>query len=152
MPIDPYRNFKYEVESSGFPRAGFSKISGLKQTTENTQYREGGENETPHQLPGQTTFEDITFERGVSVDEDFVNWCNLIFNVDNVDGQQGDNNFRKDVTIYLKDKAGARVKKWKVVRAWPKERSYSDLDASSSDVLIETLVLCNEGIVGPTSV
>jgi phage tail-like protein len=149
MPIDPYRNFKYEVECQGFPRAGFSKISGLKQTTEVTDYREGGENETPRRLPGQTTFDDVTFERGISQDTDFLDWTNEIFDVDNVDGNQGGNDFRKDITIWLKDKAGNRVLKWMMRRAWPKERSYGDLDASSSDVLIETLVMCHEGLSGP---
>jgi phage tail-like protein len=152
MAIDPYRNYKYEVEAQGFVRAGFSKISGLKQTTESTDYREGGENETPHKLPGQTSFDDVTLERGMSNDDDFMNWTDQIFNVDNVDGEQGDEeSFRKDLTIYLKNKAGRRVKKWKLLRTWPKERSYGDLDASSNDVLMETLVLCNEGISGPFS-
>lgn len=149
MPTDPYRNFKFEVESNGFTRAGFSKISGLKQSTEVTDYREGGENETPRRLPGQTSFDDVTFERGLSVDEDFVKWTNEIFDVDNVDGIQGNDQFRKDIVIHLKDKSGKRVKKWKLNRAWPKERSYSDLDASSNDVLIETLVLTHEGLSGP---
>jgi phage tail-like protein len=152
MPIDPYRNFKYEVESDGFIRAGFSKISGLKQTTESTDYREGGENETPRKLPGQTNFDDVTFERGMSQDTDFLDWANEIFDVDNVDGQQGDENFRKDITIWLKNKAGTRVKKWKMLRCWPKERSYGDLDAASNDVLIESLVIANEGLSGPDTV
>jgi phage tail-like protein len=145
MP-DPYRNFKFEVEIDGFVRAGFSKVSGLSRTTEDTEYREGGENETPHKLPGQTSFSDVTLSRGVSDDEDFQNWSDTIFNVDQVDGEQGDENFRRTVVVYLKNKAGERVIKWTILRAWPKEFSTEDLDGAGNDALIDNLVLVNEGI------
>lgn len=146
---DPYRNFKFEVEIAGFVRAGFSKVSGLKQTIEEIQYREGGENETPRKLPGQSMFEDITLERGMSNDSDFVDWIEQIFNLDNAEGQQGNgvgDEFRRKVVIYLKDKTGARVVKWTVFNAWPKEDGTADLDASANDVLMASLVLANEGI------
>jgi len=146
MP-DPYRNFKFEVEIDGFVRAGFSMVSGLSDTTEDITYREGGENETPHHLPGQTTFNDLTLSRGSSDDSDFISWREEIFDIDKSNGAQGDNeSFRRSLTIYLKDKSGARVKKWKVRRAWPKEFTTEDLDASGNDVLIENIVLANEGV------
>jgi phage tail-like protein len=141
---DKYRDFKFELEIDGFTRAGFSKVSGLEMSTEEIEYREGGENETPHKLTGQTKFGDITLERGKSDDSDFVNWANQILNVDQEDGVQGDDEFRKTITIYLKNKAGQRVVKWTVEQAWPKQRTIGDLDASGNNVLIETLVLSNE--------
>jgi phage tail-like protein len=143
---DPYRSYKYEVEIDGFTRAGFAKVSGLKATVEAIEYREGGENETPHQLPGQSKFDDITLERGYSDDIDFQTWMDAIYNIDNSDGAQGDDEFRKDITIFLKDKSGKRVVKWTIKRTWPKERSTSDLDANANEVLVESLVLANEGI------
>lgn len=153
MPRDPYRNFKFELEIDGFVRAGAVKITGLKRTTEKIEYREGGDNETPRKIPGQTTYEDLTISRGVSEDEDFVKWSQQVYNVDNVDGEQGPNeDFRKDVTIYLKDKAGRRVKKWKASRSWPCEDGVDDLDASANDILSENLVLCHEGLTGPFNV
>lgn len=149
MADDPYRNFKFEVEIDGFARAGFSKISGLKHTIEVTEYREGGENETPRKLPGQSKFDDITMERGMSNDTDFVTWIEEVFNLDNSEGSQDNgvgDEFRRTVTIYLKNKAGARVVKWTIFRAFPMEDGSGDLDGSSNDVLIGTLMLSNEGI------
>lgn len=145
MP-DPYRNFKFEVEIDGFVRAGFSKVTGLSRTTEEITYREGGENETPHKLPGQTSFGDVTLERGISDDDDFQSWSDTIFNVDQVEGAQGDDEFRRNVVVYLKNKAGERKVKWTISRAWPKEFSAGDLDASANDVEIESMILANEGI------
>jgi len=143
---DPYRNFKFEVEAEGFTRAGFQKVTGLKRTVEQIDYREGGENETPHKLTGQTMFEDITLERGVTDDLDFINWCNEIFNVDQAEGAQGTDDYRRTIIVYLKDKSGARKVKWTIFKAWPKEMGDGDLDAGANEVLIESLVLANEGI------
>jgi len=143
---DIYRNFKYEVEINGFVRAGFSKVTGLNETTEVVEYREGGENETPRKLPGQTTYDNIVLERGMSNDSDFINWRKQIFDVDQAEGNQGNDEFRKTVTIYLKNKAGTRVKKWVVKKAWPAEKGNPDLDAMANDPAIETLTLAHEGI------
>jgi len=147
---DPYRNFKFEVEIDGFARAGFSKVSGLKHTIEVTEYREGGENETPRKLPGQSKFDDITLERGMSTDSDFVDWIQQVFNLDNAVGAQGNavgnEGFRRNVIVHLKDKAGDRVVKWTIFNAWPMEEGTADMDATSNDVLIASLVLTNEGI------
>jgi len=145
MPSDPYRNYKYEVEVDGFTRAGFSKVSGLTESTEDIEYREGGENETPHHLPGQTKFDPIVLSQGVSTDSDFINWRNLIYDVDQTDGAQGGEDYRKTIVIYLKDKAGNRVAKWTVHRGWPTELATEDLDAMGNDVLIQSLTITNEG-------
>jgi phage tail-like protein len=143
---DPYRNFKFRVDVEGFTRAGFAKISGFEETTEDIEYREGGENETPHHLPGQTKFGDLTMERGISRDEDFVNWRQQIFDANRADGEQPPNDeFRKTVVVYLRDKAGNDVKKWTVQRCWPKSLKHGDLDANGNEVDIETIVLANEG-------
>jgi phage tail-like protein len=143
---DPYRNFKFRVDVEGFTRAGFSKISGFEENTEDVEYREGGENETPHHLPGQTKFGDLTLERGVSRDDDFIGWRKLIFDVNRESGEQPPNDdFRKDIVIYLRDKEGNDVKKWTVRRAWPKSFKHGDLDANANEVEIETIVLANEG-------
>lgn len=143
---DPYRNFKFEVEIDGFVRAGFSKVTGLKHTVEKIEYREGGENETMRKLPGQSSFDDIVLERGSSNDSDFIDWIEQVFTLDKAEGIQGNEEFRKTPVIYLKDKAGNRVKKWTIYRAWPSEKASPDLDASANDVAIESLTLANEGV------
>lgn len=146
---DVYRNFKYEVEIGGFVRAGFSKISGLKHNVEVVEYREGADNETPRKLSGQSTFDNITMERGLSTDSDFVDWIQMVFNLDNAGGMQDNgvgDNFRKLMIIYLKDKSGVRVKKWVCYKCWPTSNGVGDLDASGNDVLIESLEIANEGI------
>jgi phage tail-like protein len=144
---DPYRNFKFEVEITGFTRAGFNKVSGLKHDIEVIDYREGGENETSLKLPGQSKFDDVTLERGLSEDTDFVSWIEEVFNLDNAAGAQGSNeDFRRTVVIHLKDKSGTRIRKWTLTNAWPRTKEIGDLDAKGNDVLIDKITLANEGI------
>lgn len=156
MASDPFRNFKFEVEISGFEQAGFRMVSGLNRTTEIVEYREGGEAETPHKIPGQTTWENITLERGMATRDasvEFLAWCNLIYDLDVGNGRDPGNGtgiddgsgFRKTITIWLKNKGGERVAKWEVQRCWPAEWQHEDLDASGNDVFIERLVLAHEG-------
>ena len=142
---DPYRNYKWEVEIDGFARAGFSECEGLERETEVIEYREAGENESPHKLPGQTTFTELTLSRGMSNDSDFVDWCSKIFDIQSKDGNQGDDDFRKNISIHVKNKAGNRVKTWRIYRVWPSGLKSEKLDANANDVLLERLVLQNEG-------
>lgn len=143
--MEPYRNFKFEVEIEGFTRAGFSKVDGLGDTTEKITYREGGDNESPRKLSGQTDFGDVTLERGMSIDEDFNTWRKRVFNAMNANGDQGDDDYKKTVIIYLKNKAGTRVAQWTLEKAWPPEQKFPTLDASANEVAIQSLVLCHEG-------
>lgn len=84
----------------------------------------------------------------MSNDADFSAWIRTIFRADAKDGAQGSvEGWRKDVTVYLKDKAGARVKKWTLLNTWPSEVNAGDLDGGANDVLMETLVLQNEGML-----
>jgi len=146
---DPYRGYKFRVEIDGFESAGFSKVSGLKSATEITEYREGTDEATPHKLPGLTTYENITLERGVSIDKDFQTWRAQVKEARDGDGSSAEGvptpEFRKDIAIQLYDKGGEKVKEWEIYDAWPAEDEIDDLDAASSDVLIGRLVLAHEG-------
>lgn len=145
-PRDPWRNYKYRVSIGGFVRAGFTKISGLERETEIIKYREGGMNETEHKLPGQTKFTELTFERGVTSDTDFVSWAKLIFDTKKVDGFQGpEEGWRRTIVIDLVGKDGASVRRWHVVNCWPSKTKIADLQSDGNDVLIETMEVAHEG-------
>ena len=147
MPRDPYRNFKFVVEIDGFDQAGFSKVTGLQHSVEVIEYREGGMNETMRKLPGQSSFEAVVLERGISDSDMFNAWITLLYDSDGVDGfQPPEEGWRRNVYIYLRDKSGNRVKKWTCYNCWPSQHMVNNLDASGNEVLIETLTLQNEGV------
>ena len=77
--VDPYKNFKFRLKWDGQYVAGVSKVSGLKRTTQVVEHREGGDPSTSHKSPGQTRYEAITLERGLTQDHDFEQWANKVW-------------------------------------------------------------------------
>jgi phage tail-like protein len=75
LKSDPTRNFRFLVTFQPYGKVenhpmrsinfGFSSVSGLAMAVESIPYREGGQNTTLHQVPGQATFSPITLTRGV---------------------------------------------------------------------------------------
>ncbi|MDQ1419460.1 MAG: hypothetical protein QOJ52_1422, partial [Acidimicrobiaceae bacterium] len=51
--------------------AGVSRVTALTRTTEVVTHREGGDPNSSRKSPGQTTFEAIVLERGVTHDPAF---------------------------------------------------------------------------------
>ena len=76
--FDPYKNFKFRVKWDGKYVAGISKVGALKRTTEPVKHREGGDPSTSRKSPGRNEFEAITLERGVTHDEEFERWANML--------------------------------------------------------------------------
>lgn len=148
--VDPYKNFAFVVELDGIDVAGFSKMGGHKQTTEVISYREGGDNSSPRKLTGQTTFDNITLERGTTANIGFYTWASLVFNplADIIP----ENLVKHFLTVKLRDKTGKTVKEWQILNAWPTEFSAGDMDASASGVLVENLTIAHEGFILTKSV
>lgn len=145
--LDPYKNFKFLVKWDGRTVAGVSKISALKVTREVIDHRSGGDPSTVRHSPGQSKYEPITLERGVTHDTEFEKWSNKVWNLGSGLGAEvslGD--FRKDIRIELLNEAGQVVKAWNCFRCWVSEFTcLGELDANGNAVVFETLVLQNEG-------
>jgi phage tail-like protein len=145
--VDPYKNYKYLLYWDGKPVAGISKISPLKRSTEVIEHRSGGDPSTTYKSPGQTKFEAITLERGVTHDPEFEKWANKVwYQGASLGTQLSLKDFRKDIRIVVLNEAGQTSIAYNVYRCWPSEfQAIADLDASGNAVLIQTLVLQNEG-------
>ena len=78
--FDPYKNFKFRVKWDGRYVAGVSKVGALTRSTEPIEHREGGDPSTVRTSPGQTSYEPITLERGVTHDKAFEQWANKVWN------------------------------------------------------------------------
>jgi phage tail-like protein len=145
--FDPYKNYKFRVKWDGRYVAGVSKVGALKRTTEVVEHREGGDPSTVRKSPGQTKYEPITLERGVTHDPEFEQWANKVWNFGaglGVEVSLGD--FRKPITIEVYNEAGQLVIAYNVFRCWVSEfQAMPELDASANAVAIQTLTLQNEG-------
>jgi phage tail-like protein len=151
--FDPYKNFKFRVKWDGEYVAGISKVSPLRRTTEVIEQREGGEPASSRKSPGRTTYDAITLERGVTHDLAFEQWANLVWDFPAANNELSLSNFRKDLTIELRNEAGQIVIAYHVFRCWVSEyQALPDLDANGAAVAIQLLRLENEGWVRDPSV
>ena len=145
---------------------GFTNVSGLNINTQSIQYREGGYATTVHQIPGMTTFNPITFTRGVLYGNDqAITWMRGLFtaaqgsglnssvinNPSNNPISQGAN-FRVDVILTVNQHpntnatADIPVMRFKIHNAWITNLAFTDLDATNGAILFETMQLVHEGL------
>ena len=145
--FDPYKNFKFRVKWDGRYVAGISKVGALKRTTEVVTHREGGDPSSARVSPGQTKYDPITLERGVTHDKDFEQWANKVWNYGSGLGAEVSlKDFRKDIIIEVMNEAGQVAIAYKVFRCWVSEfQSLPELDASANAIAIQTIQLQNEG-------
>ncbi|HEY9877271.1 MAG TPA: phage tail protein [Leptolyngbyaceae cyanobacterium] len=145
--LDPYKNFKFRVKWDGRFVAGISKVGALKRTTEVVEHREGGDPSTVLKSPGQSKYEPISLERGVTHDTEFEKWANKVWNFQSGLGSEVSlRDFRKDLIIEMYNEAGQLAIAYKVYRCWVSEyQALPELDASANAIAIQTMTLQHEG-------
>jgi len=152
--FDPYKNFKFRVKWDGRFVAGVSKFGTLSRTTEMVEHRVGGDPSTVRKSPGQTSYGDVTLERGVTHDLEFELWASKVWNFGSILGSEVSlADFRKDIIIEFYNEAGQLALAYNVHRCWVSEyQALPELDASASAVAIQTMTLVNEGWERDTAV
>ena len=142
---DPYRNFKFQVLIDGQPVAALRKVSALVKRTEVVEWRSGGDPVHVRKIPGQTMYEPITLEQGLTHDPVFERWANLVNNIDG-DAAMSLANFRKDIVINVMNLQGNVAISYQVKRAWVSEyQALPELDAENCLIGIQRIVLQHEG-------
>ena len=143
--IDPYKSYKFRVIWDGRPVLGVSKVGALKRTTNVVTYREGGENSTNHKSPGQTEYDGLTLERGITHDTEFEKWANLVhpYAGDPAKDLVG---YKKDLVLEVMNEKGQVALRYFLHSCWVSEfTAVPDLDASANAVAVETMKLELEG-------
>ena len=119
--------------------AGFSECGGIDATIEVMSYNEGGVNDYVHKFATHTSYSNLTLKHGVIfLYDDLWTWHN--------DWVQG-NGKRKDGLIVVLDESRSPAKVWKFKRGIPSKWVGPSLNASQSNVAIESLEIAHEGLV-----
>jgi hypothetical protein len=116
---DPLHGFRFLVEIEGLTSGGFVRVKGLQREIRHESYREGGVNDYEHKLFTQVSYPSVVLERDIQ---------------------------RKTVWIRLQNEAGEKAWAWQLDKAIPVKWSSSDLDANSSQVVMESLELAHHGL------
>ncbi len=148
--FDPYKSYMFRVRWDGQYVAGLSKMSALRRTTEPVTHRVGGDPSHQRKSPGTSTFEAVTFERGVTHDPAFQDWANLVHSLNNPISLA---NFRKDVIVDVFNEANQLALSYQLFRCWVSEyQALPEMDANTNAIAIETIKVEIEGFARDTDV
>lgn len=148
--FDPFRKFKFRIKINNKVVAALTKCSALTVSVESKEFRSGDMDSFKHKLPGMVSFEAITLEQGVTNDKTFENWATAMANYlgkKGSDAEKTPDDFRKELDIEIYNLNNEKVKAYRIYQCWvSKYTAVPDLDANSGEIMIQTLVLENEGI------
>jgi len=130
---DPYRSYNFKLEIGGVSEGHFTECSGLNVKIESIAYREAGNNQLVHHIPGPVDYAAVTLKYGVTKSRELWDWM--------MKAAEGDVQ-RRNVSISLLDSEGkSEVMRWNLLEAWPSEWKGATLNASEKALAIETLTL-----------
>ena len=129
---DPLQAFMFKVQIGGLPTGvGFQKVAGLSREVAVVEYLENMYRHT-HKLPGRESVGEVTFERGMYADDYLQKMYETVFN---------NNKSRNTVVIQVCDRFGNVRREFQLAECWFSKYEVGDLDATSDDVIIETLTM-----------
>jgi phage tail-like protein len=140
---DPYGGFCFVVIVKGVSddgtavRGSFSEVSGLDVEITPIEYRNGSEDITVRKRSGLKKFTNLVLQNGITGDLTFWNWI--------VEGMNGLTR-RTDGSIVLLDENRQEVMRWNFRNGWPCKCTGPKLNAKNSEIAMETLEICHEGL------
>lgn len=144
---ESYRANEFVLVIDGQESPGVSKISGLSEGEVDTiEQADGGTNHVYKIAAAKIKFESLTIERyvdGSPEDARFRDWFRQVFNLNSA--TQGGSAIRKNGMI-VKKHNGIKVLTFSFQNAWIKSSKFTDLEAGSTSLMKQTIVLEHEGL------
>lgn len=137
-PEDPYRDFNFKLEVDGVTEGHFAECSGLSVQVDVIDYREGGNQQVTHKLPGAVHYDGITLRYGLTRSTDLWDWLQTVV--------QGRTQRRHVSIVMLEPDGQTQAMRWNLLDTWPSHWRGARLDARGSEVAFESLTLQFEGL------
>ena len=152
----PLTKMNFLVTVSGVTgTAAFSEVSGVEASVDVIEFRQGNSSSlAPVKIPGLVKHGNVTLKFGYTLDSAFKTW--IMECVSETRGEMP----RSDVQIEMIDINGAAPQSivntttdggriWVLTNAWVTKYSAPDLNASTSEVAIESVELAYEELIIP---
>ncbi len=139
---DPLVAFKFGLEIEGKLSGFFTQVSGIGSETEVVQQKvvNGETGETIiRQIPGRLTWTPVSLKRGVTSNVDIWEWRQMV-----VDGKIDDARTNCSIIAYSQD--NSEIARWNFENAWPSKVTGPEMDAGSTDYMIEDVTIVHEGV------
>jgi phage tail-like protein len=139
---DPLVAFKFGLEIEGKLSGFFTQVGGIGSETEVVQHKivnsETGET-LIRQIPGRLTWTPVTMKRGVTSSLDIWKWRDEVVkgNIDKA---------RTACSIIAYSQDNKPIARWDFENAWPSKVVGPEMDAGSTNYMIEDLTIVHEGV------
>ena len=141
------RASEFIVTIDGVPSPSISKVSGLSEGEVETIEQPVGGSMVPYKLAGsKIKYEPLTIERYVDCSDDddlFLEWFKSVFDLSAT--VQGGSSRRRNGLIEKRHN-GEKVLLFSFKNAWVKSSKFTDLEAGSTTLFKQTIVLEHEGL------
>ena len=145
--MDPLAGFCFKVTftdvkdivGSAVVETYFKSVSGLRVENEMVPVRAGGANDTVFTLPGGVKWAPLVFKQGFTKSSALLKWREM-WTQEKVKKRSGGTIVQLDSTLTVAQA------EWTFVRGWPSKWELTEFDASKSELSIETLEICHEGL------
>jgi phage tail-like protein len=134
---EPFRDYNFKLLFiPDVPEGHFTQCSSIGVKVDSISYREGGNAQVVHRLPGNVQYSSVTLRYGLTQSRELWDWMMTAVN-----GAVQ----RRTVHIVMLNPQGAEEQlRWTLHDAWPSSWLGAPLDAMSSLVAIESLELVYE--------
>lgn len=138
----PMKTGRFEVQIDDVEVAGWQTVTIPSISVEQGEYREGNDADHEKKLWGQVTFDDLEMERGVKPgDTELYDW------VKDIQAGKADEG-RKEIAIKVNNEEGEMQLQWEFTKAWIKDYSPPELDASADgDVATESVTIAFDEMI-----
>ncbi len=132
-PVGFHFRVEFGVDGAGENDTRFREVSGLSMEMEEETYNEGGENRFVRKFPVRARYPDLVLKRGLLTNSAVSKWCAAA--IQDLDIQP--------VTVWVTvlNDEHEPLQTYTFANAWPKKWAISDLNAESSEIIVESLEL-----------
>jgi phage tail-like protein len=134
----PPVGFHFRVDVLGIPKTDhdmrFTEVSGLSAEIGVEEVAEGGENRFIHKFPTRPKYSELILKRGLLINSEITKWiklCLIGFSIQ-----------PKNIDVVMLNEQHEPLQTWHIFNAYPTKWAISDLNASNSAVVIESLQFC----------
>jgi phage tail-like protein len=146
MVVEAYRANEFVVEIDTIRSPNVSKVTGLSLgETDTVEVPEGGTNIVHKISSGVVKFQPLTLERYVDGSKDDLDFKQFFESMFKLGAGSSGSTVRRNGSV-VKFHFGAEVFRIAFYGAWVKSASFSDLEAGSSTLLTQTVVLEHDGL------
>jgi phage tail-like protein len=136
---DPFRSYSFTLNIQGVVHGHFTQVSGLQIDIAPIKYREAGNAQIIHHLPGLVDYGLVELRYGLTTSHEMFDWL--------MTGVKGAVR-RKNISVIMLDNAGVNhVTQWDLGNAWVSRWNGAVLNALTSEVAFESMSLAFDSLV-----